>query len=189
MNRPLAVLVLAPLVVAGLAGCNSKKSDASDASSPAATVPSAAASTPAAADSGSVDKTKPCTLLTNAQISAALGGTVADGTADNSFPTSPRCTWAVTGATATSAPGEVTVFFTGGVNTDTIFGYTKSSIKTNESVSGVGDDAYYSPTLDALAFFKDGQTTTVQATFGNGAGTAALQAAVTSLAKTVAAEI
>jgi hypothetical protein len=132
----------------------------------------------------------PCTLASPADIGAAFGGTVGQGSVDSGLP-DPICKFPVTGSNL-GMDGAVVVFLSP-EQTASTFAVTKRAMQSAVGVSGVGDDALYNPQTTSLEFIKSGVVGSVQAIFINPGGPSVDAAKVKddtdALAKKVAARI
>jgi hypothetical protein len=124
----------------------------------------------------------PCTLLTSAQASAALGATVPAGK-----PLAPTvCEWREEGKVGTAALRlDITVI------TPERFAQTKSAtVGTVTNVSGVGNDAYYSTipsgaTISTGLSVKKGDTAVVIRVMGGHKAVEEYQAKEKAVAQTI----
>lgn len=99
-------------------------------------------------------ETDACTLLTPAQVAAAVGGAVGDGT--HVTPTFVKtCTWAPSGKSklvSVTLNLQTAAFYDGGKRQATL---TAAAVGKGTEIkpAGVGDDAYYFVTGDQAALF------------------------------------
>lgn len=136
----------------------------SAAASSAAVAASAAAAPASAAGNGSALK-DPCSLLTPAEISAAVGYTVSSGKLNAS---GNACLWP-----GVTAIGAQLVIGTGGADAFKVqaaFPMTGGS----QPISGIGDEAAQSTGTEAVAFRKDDIVVTISATDATTGAAAAL---------------
>jgi hypothetical protein len=99
-------------------------------------------------------ETDACTLLTPAQVAAAVGGAVSDGT--HVTPTFVKtCTWTPSGKSKLNSVTlnlQTAAFYDGGKRQATI-GAAAVGKGTEVKPASVGDDAYYFVTGDQAALF------------------------------------
>lgn len=107
---------------------------------------------PAGAASGGA--TKPCKMLTRAEITAAFGQPAGKG---SDALGSTFCQWDLA-ATDDRAPGQVNVFVARGTAADKNYKLVARSIEDLEPVSGIGRKAFYTPSTGTLFVRADGTT-------------------------------
>jgi hypothetical protein len=161
-SHPRTLLAIAIPVVALVAGCGSSGSKAPAATAPISSgvvgsaaptgsAPTGAAPTSAAATAAGTPN--PCTLLTAADISKVLGGTVGAGTeTDGPAPLGGKsCNWS--GVTSTGvldfevsirSDSDITV---SGETASSLFTQTTTTFPGLTEASGIGDKAFFSKTM------------------------------------------
>lgn len=144
-----------------------------------------APSTPAAA--------KQCELTTAADVSAAFGGKVSQQTVSTSGIGSPLCNFVLNSSSA-GASVNVTVSTHAPVTAQTFANTKADAIKSgSSSVTGVGDNAYYTSSVNTLQFIRHQTGGYVQVQTMHGTGPTinanAVRAGAITLGKSIVAAL